>query len=150
MSFTKPLENEDDMTSSALDIKQWLIETQSEDTRETGFYESIFSQSNGYMGVRGYAPESPKRNSYGRSVFLAGFFEYIKSGITDMVNQPDFSRSAIWLNGASIVELPKTFLTPFAINEGMITSSLLKAGIPKPRRTTSIHCFINCSLSSLW
>ncbi|MDR2052711.1 MAG: hypothetical protein LBP80_04780 [Treponema sp.] len=110
------------MACSALDIKAWLIETQSEGPEERDFYENIFSQGNGYMGVRGYAPESPKRNSHERSVFLAGFFEYIKTGITDMVNQPDFSRSAIWLNGISAADLPKTnFRQSLDMRNGVLT-----------------------------
>ena len=80
-----------------LKITPWTIacENNSEDTLD--FRESVFSQGNGYMGVRGYAPEGDKKHGFERSTFLSGFFEYIRPGTTDMVNQPD---SASFLTAA--------------------------------------------------
>lgn len=80
-------------------IKPWSIATEDDDSVNQDFYESIFSQGNGYMGVRGFLPDSLKKNQYDRCTFLAGFFEYIKPGITDMVNTPDFFSTNIILNG---------------------------------------------------
>lgn len=71
-------------------IQPFSIEMPSVTPENRGFCESIFSQGNGYMGVRGYDPLGQKTDDHTRSVFLAGCFEYIKSGITDMVNTPDF------------------------------------------------------------
>ena len=89
-------------------ITPWSIacENDSEDTRD--FRESIFSQGNGYMGVRGYAPEGEKKHGFERSTFLSGFFEYIKPGTTDMVNQPDFSVFRIFLNGRRALSCTRT------------------------------------------
>lgn len=88
-------------------IRSWEIETKDSSPEEKDYYESIFSQGNGYMGVRGYSPEGSKKNAAERSTFLAGFFEYIRPGITDMVNQPDFSSSHLMLNGYEVESLQK-------------------------------------------
>lgn len=72
-----------------LTIHPFAIEAKDLHLGERAYYESVFSQGNGYMGVRGYAPAGIKENAHERSVFLAGFFEYIKPGITDMVNTSD-------------------------------------------------------------
>lgn len=79
-------------------IKPWYIVTEDSSSANQEFYESIFSQGNGYMGVRGYSPDGVKKNQYDRCTFLAGFFEYIKPGITDMVNVPDFFATHIYFN----------------------------------------------------
>ncbi len=85
--------------------KPWEIEafTASHETKD--YRESIFSQGNGYMGVRGYSPNGTKSNNAERTTFISGFFEYIRPGITDMVNQPDFSSSRILINGIDINEM---------------------------------------------
>ena len=72
-----------------LKILPWSLEITGMDRGDSSFYESILSQGNGYLGVRGFDPAGAKANSFERSVFLAGFFEYIKPGITDMVNMPE-------------------------------------------------------------
>ncbi|NMB01258.1 MAG: glycoside hydrolase family 65 protein [Firmicutes bacterium] len=77
------------MKNEKLKILPWSLEIKDMDAEDYPFYESILAQGNGYMGVRGFDPAGIKRNSFERSVFLAGFFEYIKPGITDMVNMPD-------------------------------------------------------------
>lgn len=69
------------------------------------FGESIFSLGNGYMGTRGYRPEQPGVHSAWRSTFISGFFEYIRTGITDMVNQPDFSATELRISGRPVTEL---------------------------------------------
>lgn len=86
-------------------ILPWVIEIGDcgEENRE--FRESIFSLGNGYMGTRGFRPEEPGAHSAWRSTFISGFFEYIRPGITDMVNQPDFSAAEIRLSGQPVTEL---------------------------------------------
>lgn len=91
-------------------IKPWCIVTEDSSSASQEFYESIFCQGNGYMGVRGFSPEGVKKNQYDRCTFLAGFFEFIKPGITDMVNTPDFFATHICFNGKDINQL--------SINEG--------------------------------
>jgi kojibiose phosphorylase len=52
------------------------------------FLESIFSQANGYLGSRcAFFMDGAK--AYERCNYLAGGFEYISPGVTDMVNLPD-------------------------------------------------------------
>lgn len=80
-----------------LEITPWTIRGRSLEDRE--FRESIFSVGNGYMGTRGYRPDEKGENRAWRTTFLSGYFEYIQPGITDMVNQPDFSNLNIELNG---------------------------------------------------
>lgn len=77
------------MKSEQLKILPWSLEITDMDARHYSFYESILAQGNGYLGVRGFDPAGVKGNGFERSVFLAGFFECIKPGITDMVNTPD-------------------------------------------------------------
>lgn len=80
-----------------LRITPWQIE--SLDAGGRSFLESIFSQGNGYMGTRGCRPDQRGAHPAWRSTFLAGFYEYIRPGITDIVNQPDFSGLQFCLNG---------------------------------------------------
>jgi trehalose/maltose hydrolase-like predicted phosphorylase len=75
--------------NDALRIGSFSIEMDAVTPKNQAFCESVFSQGNGYLGVRGYDPLGVKPNDHARSVFLAGVFEYIKPGITDMVNAPD-------------------------------------------------------------
>ena len=86
-------------------ILPWVIETDGDAGEGREFCESIFSLGNGYMGTRGFRPEQPGKHMAWRSTFIAGFFEYIRPGITDMVNQPDFSSAELRLNGAPVTEL---------------------------------------------
>ncbi len=80
-----------------LRITPWRIESRDADDRS--YRESIFSQGNGYMGTRGYRPDKRGEHPAWRSTFLAGFYEYVRPRITDMVNQPDFSGLQFCLNG---------------------------------------------------
>lgn len=82
---------------SELRITPWRIE--SRDAEDRSYRESIFSQGNGYMGTRGYRPDQRGDHPAWRSTFLAGFYEYVRPGVTDMVNQPDFSGLQFQLNG---------------------------------------------------
>ena len=54
-----------------------------------GYCESLFALGNGYLGVRGFSLQRPKRRAYDHGVFRAGLFEPVKPGITDMVQLPD-------------------------------------------------------------
>ena len=83
---------------NGLHIGTWSI--QSTDPENRAFAESIFSLGNGYMGTRGYRPDRRGEHPAWRSTFVSGFYEYVKPGITDLVNQPDFSALQFSLNGA--------------------------------------------------
>lgn len=90
-----------------ISIRSWEIETRTASNETKDYRESIFSQGNGYMGVRGYSPEAKKKNNAERTTFFSGFFEYIRPGITDMVNQPDFSSARLLFNGLDSNGMPK-------------------------------------------
>lgn len=87
---------------SELRITPWRIE--SRDAADRSFRESIFSQGNGYMGTRGYRPDQRGDHPAWRSTFLAGFYEYVRPRITDIVNQPDFSGLQFQLDGVDSEE----------------------------------------------
>lgn len=89
---------------NSVTIRPWEI-VNNDFMMDKGYRESIFSQGNGCIGVRGYLPEGRKNDNAHRSTFLAGFFEYIRPGITDMVNQPEFSCSQLILNGINTNDL---------------------------------------------
>jgi trehalose/maltose hydrolase-like predicted phosphorylase len=82
---------------SQLIIKPWEIT--SLDSKDREFNESIFSIGNGYIGTRGFRPDERGKHKAWRSTFMSGFYEYIRPGITDLVNQPDFSAFTINLDG---------------------------------------------------
>ncbi|MGF7144674.1 trehalose/maltose hydrolase-like predicted phosphorylase [Anaerotaenia torta] len=86
-------------------IHPWEIETRTASPETKDYRESIFSQGNGYMGVRGYSPIGSRRNDAERTTFFSGFFEYIRPGITDMVNQPDFAASRLSVGGIDVNDM---------------------------------------------
>lgn len=51
------------------------------------------------MGTRGYRLDQRGDHPAWHSTFLAGFYEYVRPRITDMVNQPDFSGLQFRLDG---------------------------------------------------
>ena len=69
---------------NGLHITPWCI--QSTDPENRAFAESIFSLGNGYMGTRGYRPDRRGEHLAWRSTFVSGFYEYVRPGITDLVN----------------------------------------------------------------
>nr|WP_319776421.1 hypothetical protein [uncultured Sphaerochaeta sp.] len=74
----------------------WQIETEITAQNEQ-FCQSIFYQGNGRFGLRAVLPgDTYTRENHG--VYKAGGFEYIKSGITDMVNLPDPLRLNVFID----------------------------------------------------
>jgi len=73
------------------DTKQnWIIRQTEYDAAASDFYDSIFFQGNGYIGVRGFQDECITCEDYLRTTFMSGVYEYIKKDISDMVNTPNF------------------------------------------------------------
>ena len=104
----------------ALRITPWRIESRDPDNRS--FRESIFSQGNGYMGTRGCRPDQRGEHPAWRSIFLAGFYEYVKPGITDLVNHPDFSNLQFRLNGTdSELHTISDFVQTLDMRCGLVT-----------------------------
>ncbi|WP_312441975.1 glycoside hydrolase family 65 protein [Lacrimispora sp.] len=69
-----------------IQYEPWKIRC--EGREDPKFLESIFSQSNGYLGSRcSFFMDGAK--AYERCNYLAGGFDYISPGVTDMVNLPD-------------------------------------------------------------
>ncbi len=85
------------MHSDSMD--NWTIRQKAYQPERESFYESIFSLGNGYMGVRGFSEEKQGRNKYELCTFIAGIFDYIRPGITDMVNTPNFLLTRLTING---------------------------------------------------
>ncbi len=52
------------------------------------YLQNVFFQGNGEIGLRGVLP-GDSLNAENHGMFKAGVFDYIKGGITDMVNLPD-------------------------------------------------------------
>lgn len=77
----------------------WNIKSNVPMIENKKYYESIFSQGNGYMGIRGTLPEDGENKSYEKCSFVAGVFDFIKEGITDMVNIPDYMTTKISIAG---------------------------------------------------
>lgn len=105
---------------SELRILPWRIECR--DNRDRSFLESIFSQGNGYIGTRGYRPDQRGEHPAWRSTFLAGFYEYVRPGITDIVNQPDFSGIQIRINGRDSEQHSiSNFFQTLDMQQGLVT-----------------------------
>ena len=69
-----------------LHIQPWRITAQG---AVTEFTQSIFSIGNGFLGLRGFSLQQPKGLLHDHAMFRAGLYEYIKPGITDLVQLPD-------------------------------------------------------------
>jgi len=75
----------------------WELESAITSSNEV-FCQSIFFQGNGRFGLRAVLPgDTYTRTNHG--VYKAGCFEYIKTGITDMVNLPDPFKMDIIIGG---------------------------------------------------
>lgn len=78
----------------------WQIETDITQQNER-FCQSIFYQGNGRFGLRAVLP-GDTYTSENHGVYKARGFEYIKSGITDMVNLPDPLRLSIFIDSVPL------------------------------------------------
>ncbi|MFA7109138.1 MAG: hypothetical protein WC162_08335 [Sphaerochaetaceae bacterium] len=76
------------MNEKLLTYSPWKIETRKINSENQDFFESIFFQGNGKIGMRGFLPgDRTEKTSHG--IFKAGVYEELKEGITDLVNLPD-------------------------------------------------------------
>jgi beta-phosphoglucomutase len=64
--------------------------------------ETLFTQSNGYMGIRGYAEEGPSEATSDPMQFVAGYFDRSPVTRNTMVNLPTLRRIGITLNGEAL------------------------------------------------
>jgi kojibiose phosphorylase len=79
------------------------------------FCQSVFAQGNGQMGARGFACDEEKKTLSDHGVYWAGLFEYVKPGITDMIQLPDpfYTRLSC--------ELPPLTLQEMNMQKGLLT-----------------------------
>lgn len=63
------------------------------------FLESVFFTGNGRMGIRGYSALRPTARPVDTGLFIAGFFDVYKAGLTDFVNLPTPVWETVTLNG---------------------------------------------------
>ena len=63
------------------------------------FLESVFFTGNGRMGVRGYSAFRPTARPVDTGLFIAGFFDVYKPGLTDFVNLPTPVWEMVTVNG---------------------------------------------------
>ncbi|HHW48479.1 MAG TPA: glycoside hydrolase family 65 protein [Clostridiaceae bacterium] len=87
---------------SKITFGDWMIRQQGYDPESLMFSESIFSLGNGYMGVRGFMAQEENRKNYDLCTYIAGIFDYIKPGITDMANTPNFLKASFQFNGIDL------------------------------------------------
>lgn len=64
------------------------ISTQNPHTND--FLESVFFHGNGYIGARGFPCEDQSQRPHQKGLYMAGVFDELKPGITDIVNTPNF------------------------------------------------------------
>ncbi|MCL2052645.1 MAG: glycoside hydrolase family 65 protein [Lachnospiraceae bacterium] len=82
------------------------------------FHESIFFTGNGRIGMRGYLPCQAEKRPLKSGLYIAGIFEEIKGGITDIVHLPTPVCEEAYLNGEIL-----------AVNDGVKRCLDLKNGI---------------------
>ncbi len=66
------------------------------------FLESVFFIGNGRMGVRGYPALRPTARPVDTGLFIAGFFDVYKAGLTDFVNLPTPVWETVTVNGQAV------------------------------------------------
>ena len=80
------------------DLKNWLIQESTFDSRFLGKCEAIFAQGNGYMGVRNALEEAYPREV--RNTFVAGTFNKASAEeVTELPNVPDMTGMTILIDG---------------------------------------------------
>src|SRR5574344_1157736 len=65
------------------------------------FLQNVFFQGNGELGLRCVLP-GDEMEVWNHGMFKAGVFEYIKKGITDMVNLPDPICASLKIKGMEV------------------------------------------------
>jgi len=81
--------------------QDWIILQTKSEAAKADYFDSIFFQGNGYVGVRGFQDEYITCEDYHRTTFINGVYEYIKKDISDMVNTPNFFSIEISTMGKS-------------------------------------------------
>ncbi len=86
------------------------------------FLESIFFQGNGYMGTRGFPCEDKGYRPHQKGLYMAGVFDQLKPGITDVVNTPNFFGLSVKVGEQSLHTASiSTFLQKLCFRNGVLT-----------------------------
>ncbi|MFA5384439.1 MAG: hypothetical protein WC364_07210 [Eubacteriales bacterium] len=78
----------------------WIISEEGFDKQKTGFWETIFTLGNGYLGSRGVLEESFENGYPGN--YLAGIYDQAGSQPFEIVNAPNPLRTEIYINGGRL------------------------------------------------
>lgn len=88
--------------------QEWTIEEKQFDSRYLGKCEAIFTQGNGYMGVRNAYEEAYVAET--RNMFVSGTFnKFSEQEVTELPNLPDITNMQLIINDR-----------PFSLSEGTI------------------------------
>lgn len=94
-----------DSTPWYLDGDPWQLLQQRDEPERNRYFETIFSQANGYMGVRAYGEEDGGAGETCREGYLAGVFAEVDAEATAIING-DFAWPVL-----EMVSLPDLFHT---------------------------------------
>lgn len=86
------------------------------------FLDSVFFTGNGRMGVRGYPAFRPVSRPVDTGLFIAGFFDVYKAGLTDLVNLPTPAWEKITVDGRT-VGLVSGIMRDLDLSCGKLTTS---------------------------
>lgn len=97
------------------------------DNSNPRFLQNLFFQGNGEVGLRCVLP-GDEYELWNHGVFRAGVFEYIKKGITDMVNLPDPVVGEIRVHGVEVSEIIDDFSETLYFSSGKVERILSVLG----------------------
>ena len=89
------------MKESILNYEPWAVSINGFNSDRIDFYQSIFFQGNGRIGLRAILP-GDGYDKYESGVFAAGKYEYLYGNIADMVGLPDPFRYEIYVDGRKL------------------------------------------------
>lgn len=78
-------------------MKNWIVSETKFDQRYLNKYESIFTQGNGYIGLRN-SLEEQYVNEY-RGLFISGVYDQVEGEVSEIVNLPDVTFLDIYVDG---------------------------------------------------
>ena len=79
---------------------EWLVDQNTFDINQLNFHETLFTTGNGYLGTRGVLEEGHNASLPG--TFINGLFDHHDSAVVDLVNAPDWTPLAVWVDGQKL------------------------------------------------
>ena len=83
-----------------LSSPEWLVEETGFDPHQINVFETKFTIGNGYLGTRGSLEEGHMAGLPG--TYINGVFDHFDSFIVELVNAPDWSEIALWVEGGKL------------------------------------------------